>query len=88
MAGNSKLTVPVAALLPPPAYNEAYDQSLHATVRGSTPRRVALLGVWVGGGALLVAACGGSPSNAAVAHLRTTTTTLAAGAQKSQFVIG
>ncbi len=49
----------------------------------STPRRVAMLGVWVGGGALLVAACGGSPSNAAVAHLQTTTTTLAAGAQKN-----
>jgi hypothetical protein len=54
----------------------------------STLRRVAALGVWVGGCALLVAACGGSPSNAAVAHLQTTTTTLAAGSQKNNSASG
>jgi hypothetical protein len=44
------------------------------------PRRVALLSLFMGVGALLVAACGGNPSNSAVAHLAPTTTSKAAGA--------
>ncbi len=80
MRGNSKLTGPVVAVLPPAAYNDAMAKPPTPTAP-LKPRGVALLSILIGGSALLVAACGGSPSNAAVAHLGTTTTTSAASSQ-------